>query len=150
MLNTNVYCRPFDDKSDAEIKSESDHAEEIINLAELKKFKIIASDILYAELSLINDMRKRDIVFNEIKSLTDEIVIADSKIHELARELNNIMSDYSDDLHIASAAVSGCEFLVTCDKQLIRLRSKIETFLLSKGHKLSIVTPKEFISSYQD
>ena len=148
MLNTNVYCRPFDDKTDPEIQAESYYSERILELAEEKKIKIIASDILYAELTLIDDERKRDIILNEIESLAEKRITASSEVHELAQELNSFISDYSDDLHIASAAVSGCECLVTCDKQLVKARSRIERFLLSKGYKLNILTPKEFIDSF--
>ena len=147
MLNTNVFCRPFDDKTNPEIQEESDFSQRILELAEQKKIKIIVSDILYAELSLMEDERKRDIILHEIKSVSQERVSVISKIHRLAQELRNLIGDYSDDLHIASAAISRCECLVTCDKQLIKARSKIESFLLSKGYKLSIVAPKEFIDS---
>ena len=150
MLNTNVYCRPFDDKTDPEIQAESDFSERILELAELKQVEIITSDILFAELSLIEDERKRDIILNEIKGVSQEKISANDKIHKLAQELISLISDYSDDLHIASAAVSECECLVTCDKQLIKARSKIESFLLSKGYQLNILTPKEFIDSFGD
>ena len=150
MLNTNVFCRPFDDKTDPEIQAESDFSERILELAEQKKIKIIASDILYAELNLIDDERKRDIILNEIKGVSHEKIDANDKIHKLAQELISLISDYSDDLHIASAAVSECECLVTCDKQLVKARSKIESFLLSKRYKLNILTPKEFIDSLDD
>ena len=150
MLNTNVYGRPFDDKTNPDVKSEAEYAERIIELAELKKVKIITPDILYAELSLINDQRKRDIILSEINSISHERISTDSKIHGLAEELNIIIRDYSDDLHIASAAISGCDCLVTCDKQLVKAKSKIERFLLSKSYKLAIVTPKEFIDSFSD
>ena len=150
MLNTNVFCRPFDDKTDPEIQAESDYSERIIELAELKQIKIVASDILYAELGLIEDERKRDIVLNEINGVSQERINTNDKIHSLAQELGSLISDYSDDLHIASAAVSGCECLVTCDKQLAKARSKIESFLLSKGYRLKILAPKEFIDSFGD
>src|SRR3989344_9171700 len=104
MLDTNVYCRPFDDKTDPEIQAESDCSERILELAEEKKIKIIASDILYAELTLIDDKRKRDIILNEIGSLSEKRMAASNDVHELAQELNRFISDYSDDLHIASAA----------------------------------------------
>lgn len=49
MLNTNVFCRPFDDKTVSEIEKESIVSEKIIELAENKKVEIITSDILYGE-----------------------------------------------------------------------------------------------------
>ena len=150
MLNTNVYCRPFDDKTNPEIESESMYSEKILELAEHGKIEVISSDILYAELGLIEDNRKRDIILNIIESVAQHRISANNKMHDLAQELNSLISDYSDCLHIISAALGDCSCLITCDKDLVKARSKIERFLISKGFKLAILTPKEFISSISD
>ena len=150
MLNTNVYCRPFDDRTIPEIDSEAAFSEMILELAENKQVEIIASEILYAELSLIYEERKRDIILNEIKGVAQTKICANDKIYSLAEELNGLISDYSDCLHIIFAAIAGCDCLITCDKDLIKTRSKIERFLMSKGFRLHILTPKEFVSSNGD
>ncbi len=145
MLNTNVFCRPFDDLYDSIIKEESALAEKILWLAENKKIEILTSDILFTELSLISDQHKRDIIFNEIESIAQKRVKISGEVHNLASGLIDFVGDYSDSLHIAFAAISECDCLVTCDKHLIKLRAKIESFLTSKSLELDILTPEEFI-----
>ena len=148
MLNTNVFCRPFDDQTDNAIKNESIFAERILELAENKKVEVITSDILYAELSLISDQCKRDIIFNEIESISQERAKISGYIHNLAEELAEFVGDYSDSLHISFAVSSNCDCLVTCDRHLIKIRAKIERFLISKNAELGISTPEEFIESF--
>ena len=148
MLNTNVFCRPFDDLTDTLIKKEALFSEEILKLAESKQVEIITSDILYGELSLISDQHKMEIILSEIESVTQERIRISGEVHALAWGLKDFVFDYSDSLHIAFAATSNCDCLVTCDKQLIKIRGKIESFLLSKGIKLAIATPEEFIESF--
>ena len=148
MLNTNVYCRPFDDLNDPIIKKESKFAEKILEFAENKKVEVITSDILYAELELISDQRKKDIIFNEIESISQEKIKISEEIHNLAFEIKDFVGDYSDSLHIAFAAASNCECIITCDRHLIKIKGKIESFLISKGLKLVILSPGEFIKSF--
>ncbi|MBI2657603.1 PIN domain-containing protein [Candidatus Woesearchaeota archaeon] len=148
MLNTNIFCRPFDDLKDPIIKNESIFAEKIFDLAENKKVEIFTSDILYAELNLISDQRKRDIIFNEIETISQKRINISDEVHDLAAELTDFVGDYSDSLHIAFAAISGCDCLISCDKQLIKNRIKIESFLISKDLELAILTPEEFIKSF--
>lgn len=145
MLDTNIYCRPFDDLNDPVIKEESNLAEKILELSENKKIEILSSDVLYAELTLIRDAYKKDVIFNEIKSFAQERVSANKVIDELALEIKNLIGNYGDSLHIAFAAFSNCTCFITCDKDLIKIREKIESFLTSKSYKLRLLSPEEFI-----
>ncbi len=125
MLNTNVYCRPFDDLNDPVIKKESISAEKILKFAENKEVEVITSDILYAELELISDQRKKDIIFNEIESISQEKIRINGKIHDMAAEIKDFVGDYSDSLHIVFAASSNCDCLITCDRHLVKIKGKI-------------------------
>jgi len=49
MLNTNVFCRPFDDLTNKNIKEEAESAEFIFSLARQNEVEIISSDVLYEE-----------------------------------------------------------------------------------------------------
>ena len=150
MLATNVYCRPFDDRTESAVNIEAEFSEKILELAEHKKIEILSSDILYAELGLIDDKRKRDIILSEIKSVAQKNIAINKQIYDLSDGLINLISDYSDCLHIASAAFAGCDCLITCDKELTQAKPKIESFLMSKGFSLNILTPREFVSSIGD
>ena len=148
MLNTNVFCRPFDDLSDPLVKKEAIFAGKILEIAENKEIEILTSDILYGELSLISDQRKRDIIFNEIENVSQRKIKISDEVHNLAADLTGLVGDYSDSLHISFAAISNCDCLITCDRHLIKIKYKIESFLISKGLELAILTPEEFAESF--
>ena len=148
MLNTNVFCRPFDDLTDSVIKEEAETAENIFNLAQQKRIDIITSDVLYEEIDLIENKAKNESVYYLIKIVEKERITTNEKIISLADALNNILNDYNDCLHIAFAAISECDCLITCDYELIKSKAKIENFLLSKSIKLKIKAPSEFIEDF--
>lgn len=148
MLNTNVFCRPFDDLTNNNIKEEAESAEFIFSLARQNEVDIISSDVLYEEVSLIEDKAKNESVYYLIKTVEKERITTNEMVIELADAVNEVIKDYNDCLHIGFAATGKCVCLVTCDQELISKRSKIERFLLSKGILLNIKTPSEFISDY--
>ena len=148
MLNTNVYCRPFDNLTNKNIKEEAESADFIFSLAHQNMVDLISSDVLYEEVDLIEDKAKNESVYYLIKSVEKERVTTNETVIELADAMNKIIKDYNDCLHIGFAVIGKCSSLVTCDHELIAKRSKIERFLLSKDSVLNIKTPPEFISDY--
>lgn len=149
MLNTNVFCRPFDDLTDPVVKEEAESAENIFTLAQQKHIDIITSDVLYEEVDLIEDKAKNESVYYLIKSVEKERIVMNEKVISLTDDLNYIIDDYNDCLHISFAATAKCDCLVTCDYELIKSRRKIENFLLSKSIKLKIKTPSEIIGNFE-
>ena len=147
MLDTNVFCRPFDDLSDESIKNEAIFAEKIMGLSKNEEIEILGSDVLFAELDLIEDLHKKDIVFNEVKSIVKQTIEVNESVYNISKELSGIIGDYIDSLHISFAAASNCNCFVTCDKGIIKTRQKIEKFLTLKGIWLSILTPEEFVKN---
>ena len=148
MLNTNVFCRPFDDLANDSVKEEAKSAEKIFSLARLEKLNIISSDVLYEEVDLIEDKIKRESVYYLINAVEKERISTDEKIVSLADSLHAIIKDYNDCLHIAFAAIGNCTSLITCDYELINKEVKIERFLLSQNIKLKIKTPSEFTADF--
>lgn len=148
MLNTNVFCRPFDDLTDDVTKEEAKSAEGIFSLVRQKRVDILSSDVLYEEVDLIEDKTKNESVYYLIKTVEKERISTNEKIISLADSLNAIIRDYNDCLHIAFAATGKCDSLITCDYELISKKGKIESFLLSQNIKLKIKTPSEFIADF--
>lgn len=148
MLNTNVFCRPYDDLTDDIVKEEAKSAETIFSFAHQAKIEIISSDVLYEEVDLIEDKAKNEAVYYLIKTVEKERASTNERVIELANALNDMVKDYNDCLHIAFAAISRCFCLITCDQELINKKGKIESFLLSKKISLTIITPSEFIANY--
>jgi predicted nucleic acid-binding protein len=146
MLDTNAFCRPFDDLTVQSIRKEAHFSEKIIELASEGKIEIVTSDILYAELDLIEDQHKKDVIFNEIKSVETQRIGPNDDVYSIS---GGLAGDYADNLHISFAAVSGCDCFITCDKTILKNRPKIEKYLISKGVLLSISTPAEFIKKWK-
>jgi len=149
MLDTSVFCRPFDDFRDFTIKKESVLIEIILELAEDKEIDVLTSDILYAELDLIGDLHKRDKIFNEIKSLEQKRISINDNIQDIADGIADFAANYSDSLYISFALTAKCDCFITCDKGIIKTRAKIERFLTLKSQKLDILTPEEFIEKWK-
>ena len=148
MLNTNVFCRPFDDLTDDVTKEEAKSAEGIFSLVHQKRVDILSSDVLYEEVDLIEDKAKNESVYYLIRTVEKERISTNEKIILLADSLNAIIRDYNYCLHIAFAATGKCNSLITCDYELIIKKGKIESFLLSQNIKLKIKTPSEFIADF--
>jgi len=60
MLNTNVYCRPFDDFIKSNVKLEAEYTKEIFRLSQRGIVSIFTSEILYYEIGMIKDKSKRN------------------------------------------------------------------------------------------
>ena len=141
MLNTNVYCRPFDDQSQNKIKNEADGVLNILFHAINGKAHIITSDVLHEEIDLIKDKSKRESVFYLVESVETERISLAKEVLIIADGLNQIIHDYNDCLHISFAAISKCNFLITCDNELIERKDKIESFLLMNKMNTQIIHP---------
>lgn len=144
MLNTNVFCRPFDDQSDYRLKEEGNRALTILSLKTEGKAEIITSDVLYEEIDLINDKNKRESAYYLVEAFESERMQTSKAVTDIADEMHRFIRDYNDCLHIAFAGVGICDFLITCDDELLKRKSKIESFLLSKELITKIRHPSEF------
>lgn len=145
MLDTNVYCMPFDDLSDENMIKEAAAAYKIFQLSSIEMIEIRASDALFAEIGLISDSLKRSVVTYLIEISTKEKATVNEKVIETADLLHNIVNDYMDSLHIAFAAVSRCDHMITCDKELLKKAGRIESILSQKGFKLELTDPANFL-----
>ena len=146
MLNTNVYGRPYDDLEQDRILKEALDSSHIFLLSTLKFVEIKSSDVLFAELNLIKDKPKRDIILSLIKQVTKERIKLNNKIIEIADDIFAILNDYMDSLHIAFAVISNCQYFVTCDDDIINKAQKIESFLKTEGLGINIKSPSAFLN----
>ena len=145
MLNTNVYCRPLDDLTDKNVELEAKCAKELFNFARNEMVLIISSEILFYEINFIEEKDKREIVFHLAKNVENRMIDITSDVEKLADQIEAYMKDYADCLHIALAALSNCNYLVTCDRELLRKAKTIESFLFKHNFKLHIINPIKVI-----
>ncbi len=149
MLNTNVYGRPYDDLRQDKILKEALDSSHIFLLSTLKFIEIKSSDVLFAELNLIKDKPKRDIILSLIKHAAKERIKLNNKVIEIADGIFTILKDYMDSLHIAFAVVGNCQYFVTCDDEIINKVQKIESFLKNKDFNINIKSPSAFLKGME-
>ena len=145
MLNTNVFCGPLDDLTDKNVELEAKCAKELFDLAPREIILVITSEILIYEINLIEAKDKRELVFHLAKNVENRMIYTNSDVERLADKIRAYIKDYADCLHIASAAVSNCSYLVTCDIELLRMAKTTESFLFKHNFKLHIVNPIEVV-----
>ncbi len=145
MLNTNVYGRPYDDITQKRILEEAIASVKIFSLAILGSVIVKASDVLFAELSLIKDKPKREMVVLLVRQISKGSIKLNEPIIRVADKLHNLTNDYMDALHIASAALGGCSYFLTCDDELTLNAPQIERLLIGEGFNIQIKNPLKFI-----
>ena len=142
-LNTNVFCRPFDDLSQDRILKEAEAANKIFIWVQAGLISILASELNLTEIFLIKNMYKKDAVESLLLGvckgaikLEDEIVTLADKIYK-----EKILNDYMDILHLSAASFSNSEYFLTCDDEILRKAKKLEEFIGCK-----ILNPVDFVS----
>lgn len=146
-LNTNIYCRPFDNLRDAKIFNEAVASLKIFLLVLSKVVSLVASEILLAEINLISEISKKDAVEDLISYLTNIGIKVNKDIEILAEEINHVchIGDYADSLHLIFAVYSDSSYFITCDSGILKKAQQIEEFLETKGYAISILSPIKFL-----
>jgi predicted nucleic acid-binding protein len=145
MLNTNVFGRPYDDINQKRILEEALDALRIFILATTKRVRIKSSDVLFAELTLIKEETKRELILSLVENVCGERIALNDHVIELADGMYPTIRDYMDALHVAFAAAGNCMYFVTCDEGITKHREKIEKYLKTKGFSINIRNPSEFV-----
>jgi len=146
-LNTNVFGRPFDDMSQRRILEEALASINIFLFSVAGLVSVVVSDVLLAELSLIEDKSRRESTESVITGLSNIPVKINDKIINLATDIMTTcgIKDFMDCAHLATAASGNCVYFITCDDELIENRSRIEAMLIDNGYPIKIRNPKEFV-----
>lgn len=105
-LDTNVYCRPRDDRTQKRIDREARALEEIAGLKEERKIMIISSDYVKIELEEIEDQEKREDIRNFEGALCDLNFKHSEKAKTLAKEIMKCNVNLLDALHLSASALA--------------------------------------------
>ena len=133
-LDMNIYNRPFDDQSQMRIRLETTAITMMFTLIERGLFTVKWSFVLDYENSCNPFVERRAFVGHLAQSCQD-VIGPDESIRTLARQLAETHGVRGRDaLHLACAALSGCDYLVTCDDRLIRQGQRLreESILTTK------------------
>jgi hypothetical protein len=150
-LNTNIYCRPFDDLEQKRILEEAIAASRIFLWVNARLVSLFVSEVVLTEISLIDNIYKKDAVEQLILNLPRQSFKIDEKTIALADRLfaKGIVNDYIDILHISSAAVSQADYFLTCDDEILNKAYKLIEFLKSEKITLIIENPLQFVKDME-
>ncbi|MEK6590982.1 MAG: PIN domain-containing protein [Nitrospinota bacterium] len=145
-LDTNVYCRPFDDQSQKKIQEETDAFEEILEATKEGKLFLLSSDILVYEVSNILSFNIKTEVVKYL-SLCKNRVEEGKDIKDLAIVIRDRCSIKDRDaLHLASAIIGKADYFLTCDNKITARKGVkcVEKISEEYGNKIRILSPVNF------
>jgi len=145
-LDTNVYCRPFDNQSDRRIQAESNAFIEIADAALRSKMVIVSSDYVKFEIEKIVDPLKGKDVRGFERTLASVNVASTKRIIALARRFS-VECDLNplDALHVSSACLGKVNWFLTCDNEILQNSRCIEKFATEKGYRLKVRNPVNYL-----
>jgi len=145
-LDTNVYCRPFDDQSDRRIRKESEAFIEIADSALRGQTIIVSSDYVKFEIERIMDpLKKKDIRGFE-RTLASANVASGKQIISLARKFSAKCGlNPLDALHVSAACLGRVDWFLTCDDEILQKCRCIEELAAKEGYKLKVRNPINYL-----
>ncbi len=117
-LDTNVYSRPFDDQTQANIQEEANAFLKIIAEVKANKLSLLYSDILDFEVQNILSEEKRTKIEDFLDLCAEHIESSDEVLNVGKRIENNCPVRARDALHIASAILGQARYFLSCDKKV--------------------------------
>ena len=144
MLDTNIFGRPYDDIGQERIRKEAAIARQIFQLSVQKKIVLVSSDVLFAEISLIKDEAKKEMILTLVKELCFTHIVLSEEITLIADKIYLFLNDYMDALHVAFCAMAECDYFITCDDEITKNALLIEKYLTTNGYNVKIRSPEIF------
>jgi predicted nucleic acid-binding protein len=150
-LDTNVYGRPFDDLQQERIAKEAAAAFKLFMWREASRIEICASEILLAEVGLIEDRMKRALIEETVLRVSVVFQQMTREVLQLARDLKEEtdLRDFADCLHLASAAELRASYFITCDDQIVSRMGRIARFVGQRGADLVVRNPLDFVRAQE-
>jgi len=141
-LDTNVYCKPFDDQRNRRIRTESNAFIEIADAALRGNIVIVSSDYVKFEIEKIVDLLKKKDVRGFERTLASVSVVSDKRVISLARKFSaKCGSNSLDALHVSSACIGKVDWFLTCDDEILQNSRCIEELATKEGYKLKVRNP---------
>jgi len=125
-LDTCSVQRPFADKSQLRVATESEAVLRAIQLVEQGNLDLLASETLRIETEQNPHSRRRRFPLG-VLALATRFVETDSQIESRARRYEDIGLRPFDALHLSSAVETGADMFCTTDDQLLRRGNEAET-----------------------
>lgn len=147
-LDTNVFGRPLDDRSQMRVDIEAQASLAILSMIEQKKCNCLSSDILKLEVAR-TQIPKR-IHMQSLINLCSSHIFETDNIKNLALKINQKSNiEARDALHLASACIGKAEYFITCDDEITQKAKKIEQNLQEFGYNIKIINVLDFIKEVE-
>jgi predicted nucleic acid-binding protein len=145
-LDTNVYCRPFDNQSDKRIRRESAAFIEIADASLRGEMVVVSSDYVKLEIEKIIDPLKRKDVRGFERTSASVNVASSQQIISLARKFSNKCGlNPLDALHVSSACIGKADWFLTCDDEILQNGRCIEELAAEEGYRLKVRNPINYL-----
>ena len=145
-LDTNVYCRPFDDQSQERIRREATAFVGLIELVQERKLDFLNSEILEFEIGRIKNQER----LARVQSYLDLCSVKSRGSEEQLELANKLERECSlkgrDALHIAAACLGKAAYCVTCDDFVLKRADCCAKVTEEHGFKVILIGPEELKS----
>lgn len=139
--DTNVFCRPFDDQTQAQIRAETETILRLLRSAAEQRIILVGSDLLLFEAGSLRNREKREGTLRALMQC-HAIVKAGPAHLELAEAIEaNSPLFGMDALHVAIAAREKARYFVTCDRDAVKAAGAVQKILSRHGEATTIMTP---------
>jgi predicted nucleic acid-binding protein len=134
--------RPFDNQKQLSVNLETRAKLHIQGCIKAKRVELVSSYVLLVEINKIRETHKRNSIADFLNENMSAYVGVDSQelVLPLANEIMQTGVKDMDAAHAACAILSGCGYLLTTDKRLLKY----------KTDKLTIINPIDFIKVLED
>ena len=146
-LDTNIYCRPFDDCSQLRIALEAEAVLRLWQKAEEGEIVCLYSKLIMLELSKMPLLKWQEI--KKFVQLVNEDIPYSDDIKKLAEKIVKFKKIPAyDALHLSFAAYGQADLFLTCDDDILRKILVIEELFRTEKLTSSILNPIQFIQNY--
>ncbi len=136
-LDTNVWCRPFDEQTQERVIEETDAFFKTLGKGDRREVTIIGSGILIEEIEAIEDEKKKELVQKLMQLAISEWT---DRVPDLYKDIKKIGLKLPDSTHLACAIGEDVKYFISVDEDILKRGKEIE-----KRYKIKVVNPIEFL-----
>ncbi|MEE8402332.1 MAG: PIN domain-containing protein [Candidatus Hydrothermarchaeaceae archaeon] len=135
-LDTNVWCRPFDEQIQKRIIEETDAFFKTLRKVDRGEATIIGSGILIEEIEAIEEGKKKELVQELMQMAIFEWV---DGVPDLYKDIKQTGLKLPDSIHLA-CAIENAEYFISVDDDILKKGKEIERL-----YKIKVVNPIDFL-----
>jgi len=146
-LDTNVYCRPFDDQTQPRIHQEAEAFVQLLDLAQRGEIELVGSEVLTFEMSRIQDSERRMRAGSYLALCAGQVMATEEQLR-LAQGLERRCGlKARDALHLAAACYGRAAYCVTCDDKALRRAVCGQKITEQYGTKVILIGPQQLLDA---